>query len=182
MSALANYDFHAPDFTTYQVGSQYEMRSVQTQRSQMLPFFEIKNTAISNARIFVILGSASSSDSPLDGEAFRQASKERQREFTSLETQWKAQVLGPNSGVDAKSLTKTVKVVFQAVTQYGGAAIDLRDLPQERVNGMQLAVVLRATMARRELTKGWAEALEVARAALRRDGLDDSDALSGLTN
>src|SRR3990167_9041776 len=102
MSALANYDFHVPDFTLYQAGSQYEARSAETQRSQMLPFFEVKNSAISNARIFVIVGGTSSSASPLDGEAFQQTSKERKQMLLSLEEQWKAQVLNPNSPVDAK--------------------------------------------------------------------------------
>jgi hypothetical protein len=180
MSAMANYDFHVPDFNAYRAGSQYEVRSAETQRSQMLPYFEVKNTAISNARIFVILGTASSSTSPLDGEAFRQTSTERQQVLRSLEEQWKAQVLNPNSEVDAKSLTKTVKVVFETLTQFGSAALDLRNLPQEKVNGVQLAVVLRSTLSRKESTKGWVEALEVAREALRREGKAEEDALSGL--
>lgn len=95
--------------------------------------------------------------------------------------QWKTSLLDRNAGRRAKDLSKTVQPVMQALLAFGPAAIDLRDLPVDRVNGMHLAVVLRATLTCRSQTPGWDQALSTAEAALRRDGLNTTSALSGLT-
>jgi hypothetical protein len=65
-----------------------------------------------------------------------------------------------------------------------GEVIDFTDLPLDQVNGMQLAVALRATNPRllkdRSKILGWDEALQVAKQALQRDDLNWEHALSGL--
>jgi hypothetical protein len=69
---------------------------------------------------------------------------------------------------------------MQALLAYGPAAIDLRGLPVDRVNGMHLAVVLRATFSRKAQTPGWDQALVIAQAALQRDNISVASALGGL--
>lgn len=98
-----------------------------------------------------------------------------------LAQQWSAQLLNPQAGTRGKDLAKTATPVFEALLHLGPASIDLRNLPAEQVNGMHLAVILRATLSRRASTPGWDTALGLARQALVRAGIDPEIALSGLT-
>lgn len=93
---------------------------------------------------------------------------------------WKKLVLNPTAKADAASLYETTMPLFQALADGGPQSIDLTDLPFERVNGVHLAVVLRATFSHKHEVLGWQEALHKARMALRRDGLSEQDALMGL--
>ncbi|MNX82943.1 hypothetical protein D3C86_1146860 [compost metagenome] len=93
---------------------------------------------------------------------------------------WKKLVLNPSAKIDAASLSETTMPLFQALADGGPQSIDLADLPLERVNGVHLAVVLRATFSRKHEVSGWHEALHKARTALRRDGISEEDALMGL--
>lgn len=97
-----------------------------------------------------------------------------------LTAQWKTSLLDRDSGRRSRDLSKTVEPVMQALLAFGPSAIDLRDLPLERVNGLHLAVVLRVTFTQKEQTPGWTQALAVARAALRRENVSEASALSGL--
>ncbi len=97
-----------------------------------------------------------------------------------LAAQWKTSLLDRAAGRRSRDLSRTVEPVMEALLSFGPAAIDLRDLPADRVNGMHLAVVLRATFTRRAQTPGWNQALAVAQAALRRDNISVDSALSGL--
>lgn len=101
-------------------------------------------------------------------------------EMLAFAIKWKASVLDRAAGRRSRDLTKTVEPVMQALLSYGPAAIDLRDLPLDRVNGMHLAVVLRLTFTRREQTPGWNQALAIAQTALNRDHISVTAALSGL--
>ena len=91
-------------------------------------------------------------------------------------------VLDRTAPYDADGLTPTVQALFGQMMC--GTVIDFTDLPLDQVNGMQLAVALRATnpLILKDRTKvlGWEEALEVAKLALQRDGLDWKDALWNL--
>lgn len=93
---------------------------------------------------------------------------------------WKLLVLDPSARIDAETLSQTTIPLFKSLSGGGPLAIDLTDLPQDRINGVHLAVVLRATFGRRHDTPGWDDALNQARIALRRDGLNEGDALMGL--
>lgn len=109
-----------------------------------------------------------------------QAGVRRIQERTRLEAGWKDRVLNCKLTVDSAELTRTAKSVMAALTKFGDEAIDLSALPADRVNGMHLAVLLRATWTRKESTKGWKTALGIARAALANQGVDPSEALIGM--
>jgi len=153
--------------------------STDTQISPDIYHYEPART-ISGAQFNSIPSAPNVRSSQLDSHAYLAVKAFQQRTIDELNSAWKSQVLRSSAGISANDLTKTVKAVFQVLTSFGPAAIDLHNLPLEEVNGVHLAVVLRATMGKKEQTRGWAEALKIAGAALRRDGLDEADALSGL--
>lgn len=130
--------------------------------------------------VFPFVSRIGTQESQLDSAGFKDARKKIVDEAKDMEAQWGKLVLERNAEVTANALSATVKPLFKALSSLGAGAIDLRSLPAERVNGVHLAVVLRATLSQKELTPGWEEALEVARAALRRDGIDEADALIGM--
>lgn len=140
------------------------------------------STSISNAKFAPMAGRpiTEMADSLLDSVGFKTARTAHQRAIAELAADWKQQLLDRHAELSANALTKTVKPVFKALTLYGAGAVDLRGLSAETVNGVHLAVVLRATLTRRFMTPGWSDALVVARAALQRDGIDETDALAGL--
>jgi len=140
------------------------------------------STSISNAQFASMVGQPTTemADSLLDSVGFKTARTAHQKEIAELAAGWKRQLLDRHAELSANALTKTVKPVFKALTLFGAGAVDLRGLSVETVNGVHLAVVLRATLTRKAQTLGWSEALSVARAALQRDGIDETDALAGL--
>ena len=102
----------------------------------------------------------------------------KRQEATS---KWLARVLDRSLAPTSSELTKTVKTVFGALSQFGPEAINLRHLPEpEHVNGVHLAVVLRSTADDLEDTQAWRDALALAERALVRDGMDPQDALLGM--
>lgn len=135
---------------------------------------------ISGAKIFAIAQHPGHQASPLDSEAFSAEQTSNYREADTLAQQWKKLVLNRDAGFSANSLTETVKPLFNALIRFGPGAIDLRNLPKNEINGVQLAVVLRATLPNKNLTPGWEDALNLAKNALFRDGIDQADALYGL--
>ncbi len=135
---------------------------------------------MTRSKLFTIAAEIGVLNSYLDSDGYAREVESRANEVNAFSTQWKAQVLNRNAAVTANALTGTVKPVFQALTVLGAGAIDLRDLPAEQVNGVHLAVVLRATFKLRNRTPGWKDALAIARQALARDGLEERDALVGL--
>jgi hypothetical protein len=137
--------------------------------------------ALSRARLALPTSDRSSLDSCsfLD-VAFEIQQRRNQREAHSLALCWKRGVLSPDAAWDADTLDRTVEPLFEALIKLGPGAIDLRGLREEEVNGMHLAVVLRGTFAVRHQTLGWQEALKVADAALRRQGIPPQEALIGL--
>jgi hypothetical protein len=144
-----------------------------------MPFAEIKT--ISGARFLIFLKRPGTDTSPLDCDGFSKARERSTEETKALAAKWMSLMLDKSAPVNANALTKTVKPLFEALSRYGAGAVDLRGLRAEQVNGVHLAVVLRATFSRKQQTLGWEHALSVARDALRRDGLEDDDALAGLS-
>lgn len=120
--------------------------------------------------------------SPLDSSAYRAARSRASVIREAYAKEWKEHVLNPQAEVSANALTKTVRPVIRALLELGPGGVDLSDLPHGRVNGVHLAVVLRATLRRQVATPGWEEALEKARYALARDRIDEAKVLSGLLN
>jgi hypothetical protein len=100
----------------------------------------------------------------------------KRQEATS---KWLARVLDKSLAPSSSELTKTVKAVFGALSQFGPEAVNLRHLP-EAVNGVHLAVVLRSTADELENTQAWKDALALAERVLVRDGTDPQDALLGM--
>ena len=88
-------------------------------------------------------------------------------------------ILDRSLGHKADDLTPTVMLLFSDMLS-DWFTLDLSDLPVDQVNSIQLCVVLRATWSRKDLVKGWDAALEVAKAAVIRDGYTLDDALGGL--
>jgi hypothetical protein len=140
----------------------------------------VKVDTVSGARFFALATRPGSQASPLDSDGFHQVRQHSCGEAKELAEQWKKLVLDRNAAVNANGLTSTVKPLFQALSRLGPGAIDLRGLPTDKVNGVHLAVVLRATFSMKTRTPGWEEALGIARNALKRDCIDEADALSGL--
>jgi hypothetical protein len=81
---------------------------------------------------------------------------------------------------NANGLTPVAKKAYAAWFERGPDAFDFTELQLEEVDGLYLALILRITNSRRDVVKGWAQGLQMARAALIRDGLDPEDALVGL--
>lgn len=115
-----------------------------------------------------------------DVSAVAAAQSQAAETMSIFAVQWKASLLDRTAGRRSRDLSKTVEPVMQALLALGPSAIDLRDLPLDRVNGMHLAVVLRATFTQRAQTPGWTQALSIAQAALRRDNINETSVLSGL--
>lgn len=140
------------------------------------------STSISDAKFAPMVGRpiTEMAESLLDSVGFKAARTAHQKAISELAATWKQQLLNRHAELSANALTKTVKPVFKALTLYGAGAIDLRGLSADTVNGVHLAVILRATLTRKSMTPGWSEALSVARTALHRDGIDETDALAGL--
>lgn len=142
--------------------------------------FIVKAPMMSDVHFFAVVGSPVTRGSHLDSEEFVAFQDRNVTAMSDLARQWRCLLLDPHAERNANALTRTVKPLFSALSQFGPGAIDLRDLPVERVNGVHLAVILRSTMTRKRETLGWDDALRVAREALRRDGIDENDALVGL--
>jgi hypothetical protein len=118
--------------------------------------------------------------SPLDSLSYKSARAEIDRRREEFAQQWRACVLDSNAELTADALTETARPVFEALLELGDWAVDLSGLSAERVNGVHLAVILRATLRHKSTTKGWEEALNVAREAVIRMGLPERKVLSGL--
>lgn len=118
--------------------------------------------------------------SPLDSLSYRSARADVDRRREQFAQQWRACVLDSNAELTADALTETTRPVFEALLELGDWAVDLSGLPVEQVNGVHLAVILRATLRHKDTTKGWDEALNVAREAVIRMGLPERKVLSGL--
>jgi hypothetical protein len=136
--------------------------------------------SMSRSKLFTVAVRIGAQDSYLDSDGYAHEVECRSAEANALTEKWKTRVLNRSAAVNSNALTVTVKPIFEALTLLGAGAVDLRGLPTTEVNGVHLAVVLRATFKQRERTPGWKEALSVAREALCRDGLDEKDALIGL--
>lgn len=124
--------------------------------------------------------SAGASASPLDSLSYKGVSAEVVRKRAIFNAQWRACVTNANAALTADALTETVEPVFQALLELGEWSVDLSGLQPDQVNGVHLAVILRATLRHKKTTHGWDEALQVARAAVARMNLDERKVLSGL--
>lgn len=147
--------------------------------SMLLP--ESIEPMISRVRYFQITTTTGMTRIKSGCDLFENMRKQSEIGASELATSWKAMLLDPNAPVNAKALTSTVKPIFQALSWFGAGAVDLRNLPVDSVNGMHLAVILRATYTRKSQTFGWDQALTIARQALTRDGISAADALAGLS-
>lgn len=149
-------------------------------QSQQLAATQVAaDTTLSRAHFYA--NPSASRASPLDAPSY-QSERARTSSIRDRYTkEWKSRVLDKNTEVSANALTITLRSVTGALMELGPGAIDLTGLPQNRVNGHHLALVLRATLRRQETTPGWKDALEVARFALSYDGFDETTVLSGLT-
>jgi hypothetical protein len=136
--------------------------------------------ALSNPRMEESLSVEVFSRSLLDSIAFQIQQAVDQRTMGDLAERWKRFVLDASAAWDADALDSTVEPLFEALIKLGPSAIDLRGLREEQVNGMHLAVVLRATFTVRHQTLGWQDALKVAESALRKQGCSPQEALMGL--
>lgn len=94
---------------------------------------------------------------------------------------WLQRVLNAQLVGNAAELTKTTRAVFEVLARYGSSAINLQGFGS-RVNGMHLAMVLRATADELDATEPWKKALGIARTALEAAGVDPKVALYGLTS
>jgi len=93
---------------------------------------------------------------------------------------WLQRVVNRQISGNAAELTKTTRAVFEVLARHGSGAIKLDGLSPQ-VNGMHLAMVLRATADELEGTESWKKALAIARSALEEAGVDPKVALYGLT-
>jgi hypothetical protein len=80
----------------------------------------------------------------------------------------------------AAELSQTTTALFRKLMNEGYASLDLSGLSADTVNGMHLAVILRATATKQREVKGWGEALDIAKPALIAQGVSWTDALAGL--
>jgi hypothetical protein len=91
---------------------------------------------------------------------------------------WLQRVLDPRLEGNSTELTKTTRAVFGVLAKHGPQVINLDGFT--RVNGMHLAMVLRATADELDNTNSWKKALGLARSALESSGVDPKIALYGL--
>lgn len=94
-------------------------------------------------------------------------------------SRWLSRVLDRTLAPTSNEITKTIRPVFELLSQFGPESVDLRHLP-EAVNGVHLAAVLRSTANELEGTEPWRQALALAQRALVLDGVDPQDALFGM--
>lgn len=104
--------------------------------------------------------------------------KEKTQE--EMNNKWKNNLFNLELGHGAKDLIKTVKPLMAYLLRFGAEAVDLSNLNSDKVNGMHLAVVLRATAEKKNQVKDWDEALEVVKKALINQGIEPNEALVGL--
>ncbi len=112
--------------------------------------------------------------------SYRLNQEKLSEESMMLAVKWKTSVLDRSAGRKSKDLTKTTEPVFEALLKLGPSAIDLRDLPENLINGAHLAVVLRATFTRRTQVPGWSRALQIAKRNLESSGANVKSVLAGL--
>jgi hypothetical protein len=93
---------------------------------------------------------------------------------------WLQRVLDPRLAANSTELTKTTRAIFTVLAKHGPQAIKLNGFGQ--VNGMHLAMVLRATADELDTTASWKKALSIARLALEISGVDPRIALYGLAS
>lgn len=97
-----------------------------------------------------------------------------------MNAKWKNNLFNLELGYGAKDLIKTTKPLMAFLLQFGAGSVDLSNLNSDKINGMHLAVVLRATAEKKSEVKGWIEALEVAKKALDNQKINPEEALIGL--
>jgi len=136
--------------------------------------------SISNARFIGKPRLGALQDAMLETSNYRTAQIKMSDESQLLSSRWKKLVLDPAAGKKSKDLTRTTEPVFDALLRVGPAAIDLRNLPEDSINGMHLAVVLRVTFSRRNQVPGWAKALQTAIKTLKSSGANVELVLAGL--
>jgi hypothetical protein len=136
----------------------------------MLMFATLRMTdpTMSDATFFAPLGVVNGKDE-IDETARRK-----------LWAEWRDRVTDSQLGHDSVELTRTVRPVLASLARFGDAAVDLTGFRPEQVNPMHLAVVLRVTSTRKTSTRGWDDALQVARSAMERKGIPADKALLGL--
>lgn len=93
---------------------------------------------------------------------------------------WQRHLFDLNASTDVDALSETVESVLEMLSEHGPAAIDLTNLSDTSVQGEHLAAILRTTVTWDSQTPGWSQALQVAKLALQREGVDPQDALYGL--
>lgn len=93
---------------------------------------------------------------------------------------WRQFVQDSDSSSDVDALTSTVEATLEFIATYGPRALDLRNLDSSEVQGEHLAALLRASSTWRNDVPGWVDAVDVAKEALRRAGVDEQDALFGM--
>lgn len=92
----------------------------------------------------------------------------------------KSLISSENKSVEVDDLTVTAESVLEAISEFGPKILNLSLLDSNQVQGEHLATVLRTSFDWRDNVPGWNEALQVARQALLREGVDPEDALYGL--
>jgi hypothetical protein len=93
---------------------------------------------------------------------------------------WRKHVCDAEASPDIDALTETAEAVMTLLAEYGPTRLNLRGLNAAAVQGEHLATLLRATFSWRSQVPGWSEALNVAKVALMRTGIDPEEALFGL--
>ena len=93
---------------------------------------------------------------------------------------WRKHVCNAAASPDVDALTETAEAVTTLVAEHGPARLDLRGLKAASVQGEHLATLLRSSFPWRDQVPGWGEAMDVAKTALRRAGIDPAEALFGL--
>lgn len=151
-----------------------------------VPFFNLfgfaedrKEISVSGVR-FTLGGRSNSIFFNAEISSFKLHQEMLSKESMMLASKWKALVLDRTAGRKSKDLTKTTEPVFEALLKFGPSAIDLRDLPEELINGTHLAVVLRATFTRRTEVPGWSRALQIAKKNVESSGANVKSVLGGL--
>jgi hypothetical protein len=93
---------------------------------------------------------------------------------------WRKHVCQSFASTDIDALTETAEAVFDFMAEAGPAHLNLSNLTPDHVQGEHLAMLLRTSLTWREQIPGWQKALQVARLALEREGVDPEEALFGL--
>lgn len=93
---------------------------------------------------------------------------------------WQHYLLDPAAPATVAAISETIAAAYKTLSIYGPTGLSLLKLRADSVQGEHLAAVLRASFRLRNQIPGWKPALEVARTALLRQGIDPADALVGL--